>query len=95
MCLELKFDLSKKSPIVQEGNTTGSRYKDDYFRVIIIDNIGTYFFYGHINNPEADSKYGMNAFLNFFIKDIRYTMTGPGKSNPYGVMTKSLNIKHN
>ena len=80
--------------MVQGGNSTGSRYEGDYFRVIITDNIVTYLLYGHINNPEADSIYGMNDFLNFFIKDIIYTMTGPGKSNPYGVMTKSLNIKH-
>ena len=54
MCFEVKFDLSKKSWIVIGGNSTGSKDMDDYFRVIIIENVGTYFFYGHINNPEAD-----------------------------------------
>ena len=92
---EVKFDLSKKSQMVLGGNSTGSRDKDDHFRVVIIDIVGTYLLYGHINNPEADSTYGMSAFLNFFINDIIYTMTGPGEPNPYGFMTKSLNIKHN
>ena len=65
---EVKFDFSKKSQMVLGGNITGSRDKDDYFRVIIIDNIGTYFFYGHIKNTEVYSTYSMNDYLNFFIK---------------------------
>ena len=81
--------------MVLGGNSTGSIDKDDYFRVIIIENVVTYLFYGQINNPEEDSTYGMNVFLNFFVKNIVYTMTCPGKPNPYGLMTKSLNIKHN
>ena len=92
---EVKFDLSKKSQIFLRGNITGSRDKDDYFRVVIIDNVGTYFLYGHINNTEVDSTYGMNDYLNFFIKDKIYTMIGPVKPNPYVLMTNSLNIKHN
>ena len=63
--------------------------------MIIIENFGTYLFYGHINNQETDSTYGMNAYINLFVKDIIYTMTGPGKPNPYGLMPKSLNIKNN
>ena len=55
-------------------HSTVYRDKYDYFRVIIIENIGTYFFYEHINNPEADSTYGMNTYLNFFIKYIIYTI---------------------
>ena len=81
--------------MVSRGNSKVSRYKDDYFRVIIIENVRTYLLYGQINNPEADSTYGMNNFLNFFIKEIVYSVTGPSKPNPYGFMTKSLNIKHN
>ena len=63
--------------------------------MIIIDNVGTYFFYGHIKNPEADSTYGMNTYPNTFINDIIYTMTGHGKPNPYGLMTKLININNN
>ena len=51
--------------MVSGGNTTGSTYTDEYFRVISIDNVGTYLLYGKIKNPEADSTYGMNDFLNF------------------------------
>ena len=60
----------------------------------MIETFGIYLFYGQINNPEAYSTYGINAYINIFIKDIIYTMTGPGKPNPYGLMTKSLNIKN-
>ena len=77
------------------GNITGSREKGDYFRAVIIDNVGTYFFYGHINNTEVDSTYSMNDYLNLFTKEKIYTMTGPGKPNPSGIMTNALNIKHN
>ena len=59
------FGLSKKSWMISGGNTTGSRYTDEYFRVISIDHVGTYLLYGKIKNPEADSTYGMNDFLNF------------------------------
>ena len=95
LCFELNIDLSKKSQFVLGGNITGSRDKDDYFRVVIIDNVGTYFFYGHINNTEVDSTYSMNDYIKFFIKEKIYTMTGPGKPNPSGLMTNELNIKHN
>ena len=63
--------------------------------MIVIENVGTYFFHGHVNNPDSDSTYGMNAYLNFFIEDIIYTMTGPGKPNQYVLMNKSLNVNDN
>ena len=60
----------------------------------MIENFGKYLFYEHINNLEVDSTYSTNTYLNIFIKYIIYTMTGPGKPNTYGIMTKSLNIKN-
>ena len=68
MYFEVRFDLSKKSRIFLGGNITGSRDMDDYSRAVIIDNFGTYLSHGHINNTEVDSTYGMNNYLNFFIK---------------------------
>ena len=75
---EVKFDLSKKSQMFLGGNITGSRYMDDYLRVVIIGNVGTYFFYGNINNTEMGSTYGINNYLNFFIKEKIYSTIGPG-----------------
>ena len=87
--IDICFYLKMQEGIYVGGDITVFGYDELYFLVFNINNFITVIFGITEKLKEVEKDIG-NYYPHGFNKDNIYTMVLPEKSNPYGILTKSL-----